>query len=153
MYSPGLYRYAMRLLGDQQTAEECVAETFSRFLRALKDHKGPRDYLKAYLYRMAHNWIVDFFRREPPPEKLDDEHPDGGLAPESTAERNIQEVSLRVAIRQLTTEQQQVILLKYMEDLDNETVARALQKPIGAIKSLQHRALARLQQILNEEIP
>jgi RNA polymerase sigma-70 factor (ECF subfamily) len=152
MYSPGLYRYAARLLGDPQTAEECVSETFSRFLHALKDHRGPRDYLQAYLYRIAHNWIVDFFRREKLPEVLADEQPDDGPNPESTAERNIQDSRLRAAIRQLTTEQQQVILLKYMENLDNAMVAHAMKKPVGAIKSLQHRALTRLQQILNEEI-
>jgi len=46
-YSPGIYRYAVRLLGDQDLAEECVAETFSRFLKALKQGKGPHKYLRA----------------------------------------------------------------------------------------------------------
>src|SRR5512136_2797630 len=69
-YSPGIYRYAMRFLADRDLAEECVAETFSRFLHALKRHTGPRDHLQAYLYRMAHNWFVDFFRQNPPPEEL-----------------------------------------------------------------------------------
>jgi RNA polymerase sigma-70 factor (ECF subfamily) len=59
LYSPGLYRYAMRLLGDQSLAEDCVSETFSRFLQALRGRKGPQNYLQAYLFRMAHNWIAD----------------------------------------------------------------------------------------------
>ncbi|MBI4732854.1 MAG: sigma-70 family RNA polymerase sigma factor [Chloroflexi bacterium] len=152
LYSPGLYRYAMRLLGDPNLAEECVAETFSRFLHALSGHKGPRDYVQAYLYRVAHNWIADLFRRDPPPEELTEDRPDTGLSPETAAEQDMHDARLRAAIRRLTPDQQQVILLKYGEDWDNEAVARALQKPAGAIKSLQHRALARLQQILNEEI-
>ncbi len=151
IYSPGLYRYAVRLLGDSQLAEECIAETFSRFLHALREHKGPRDFVQAYLYRVAHNWIADYYRREPSAVELKEDHPDVGPGPETAVERNLQDARLRAAIHQLTPEQQQVILLKYVEDWDNETVARALRKPIGAVKSLQHRALARLQRILEEK--
>jgi RNA polymerase sigma-70 factor (ECF subfamily) len=66
-YSPRIYAYAMRLLGDYDLAEECVAETFTRFLQALYVGRGPRNNLRAYLYRTAHNWITDRFRRQPPP--------------------------------------------------------------------------------------
>ena len=54
-YSPGIYRYAMRLLGEMTVAEDCVAETFARFLKAMQERRGPRDHLQAYLYRIAHN--------------------------------------------------------------------------------------------------
>src|SRR5512138_184862 len=66
-YSPGLYAYAMRLLGDECQAEDCVAETFSRFLKSLRAGQGPEEHLQAYLYRIAHNWITDLYRRQPPP--------------------------------------------------------------------------------------
>lgn len=152
LYSPGLYRYAMRLLGDVNTAEECVAETFSRFLQSLQAGKGPRDYVQAYLYRMAHNWISDLFRHEKPTEELqDDLLPDPEQNPEEQIASTLQHARLQKALRQLTPDQQQVILLKYIEDWDNDLIARTLKKPVGAVKSLQHRALARLQRILNEE--
>ena len=64
-YSTSLYGYALRLLGDPALAEDCVAETFSRFLKALHAGKGPQKQLKAYLYRIAHNWIADVYRRSP----------------------------------------------------------------------------------------
>ena len=64
-FSPGVYRYAMRLLGNPDLAEECVSETFQRFLVALKNNGGPSDHLQAYLYRIAHNWITDQYRRQP----------------------------------------------------------------------------------------
>jgi RNA polymerase sigma-70 factor, ECF subfamily len=153
LYSPGLYRYAMRLLGDVNTAEECVAETFSRFLQALQAGKGPRDYVQAYLYRMAHNWITDLFRREKPTEELQDDFlPDASQGPEESTESRSHQIQLREALHQLTPDQQQVILLKYIEDWDNEDIARSMKKPVGAVKSLQHRALARLQRIMNEEL-
>ena len=62
LYSPGIYRYAWRLVGDADVAEECVAETFSRFLGVIKNGEGPQNYLKSYLYRIAHNWICDYWR-------------------------------------------------------------------------------------------
>src|SRR5512146_2939232 len=64
-WSPGLYRYALRLLGEADLAEECVADTYSRFLQILRDGGGPREFLQAYLYRTAHNWITDHYRRNP----------------------------------------------------------------------------------------
>ena len=75
-YSDAIYRYAMRLLGDVDTAEECVSETFTRFLNALHRKKGPREYLQAYLFRIAHNWITDYYRRAAP----DTQPIDDGLA-------------------------------------------------------------------------
>src|SRR4030043_796857 len=66
-HSPGIYRYAYRLLGDTELARECMAETFSRFLTALKRDSGPDNYLQAYLYRIAHNWITDYYRSKVPP--------------------------------------------------------------------------------------
>src|SRR5512140_358374 len=64
-WSPGLYRYALRLMGDADLAEECVSDTFRRFLEIVKNGRGPRDYLQAYLYRTAHNWVTDQYRRNP----------------------------------------------------------------------------------------
>jgi RNA polymerase sigma-70 factor (ECF subfamily) len=77
-HSPGIYRYSVRLLGDRDLAEDCVSETFSRFLHAVRQGGGPRDNLRAYLYRVAHNWITDHYRRQPqsPLFLEEDEHED-----------------------------------------------------------------------------
>ncbi|MCX7838663.1 MAG: sigma-70 family RNA polymerase sigma factor [Anaerolineae bacterium] len=151
-YSPALYRYAARLLGNADAAEECVAEVFSRFLHALKNGGGPREHLQAYLYRIAHNWITDQWRRAPPvtslaPDALDELHAD----PERTLGRAWEHARVRAALAQLTPDQRQVIVLKFVEELDNATIAAALNKPIGAIKSLQHRALAALRRALDAQ--
>ena len=150
-FSPGLYRYAMRLLGHQELAEDCVADTFSRFLKALQTRKGPRNYVQAYLYRVAHNWIVDHYRSKTETEELDNHLPSDTPYPEESTIQNLRAARLRTAIRQLTPDQQMVIGMKYLEGLDNETVAQALGKPVGAVKSLQHRALASLKRILKNE--
>ena len=148
-YSPGIYRYAMRLLGDSQSAEDCVAETFARFLDALQRRRGPRDHLQAYLYRVAHNWIVDLYRKQKDNVELKDCIPSDDR-PEDEAARHIHQAKLRDAIRKLTTDQQQVIALKYLEDWSNEEIAKVLNKPLGAVKSIQHRALKSLQRFIEE---
>jgi len=151
LYSPRLYRYAMRLLGDENAAEDCVSETFSRFLKALQAGKGPRDYLQAYLFRTAHNLVVDHYRRQPLTEELDDDLPQAETT-EGVAEEDMRQSRVRAALLNLTEDQQQVVSLKFLEGWENEEIARALRKPIGAIKSLQHRALAQLQKILLDEV-
>jgi RNA polymerase sigma-70 factor (ECF subfamily) len=154
--SPAIYAYAMRLLGDADLAEECIADTFSRFLNALHAGGGPQDYLKAYLYRVAHNWITDRFRHSRPETPLDQEIylPAGEeTEPHNTVADEIERQELRYALALLTSEQRQVITLKYLENLDNAEIAQALQKPVGAVKSLQHRALATLRRILEDHEP
>ena len=151
LYSPELYRYAARFLGDPCVAEDCVAETFSRFLKAIHASRGPKEFLRAYLYRTAHNWIADYYRRAPKVAELKETQPDLENSPEQEADLRIRQAQMRKAILQLTPEQQQVIAFKYLQDWKNEEIAQALHKPVGAVKSLQHRALASLKKILEKE--
>jgi RNA polymerase sigma-70 factor (ECF subfamily) len=160
-FNQEIFRYACGLLGNTDLAEECVAETFSRFLLAISNGGGPRDYLRAYLYRVAHNWINDLHRRQPPPElPLDEElKADSTLLmsaqtfadPACAAVDALERQQLRSALARLTNEQRQVITLKYMADLENEEIAQTLNKPVGAVKSLQFRALAALRRMLPDD--
>jgi len=149
-HSPGIHRYAMRLLGDVTLAEDCVADTFARFLKSLQERRGPRDHLQAYLYRIAHNWIVDLYRRNEQVFELSDVFRSEADVPEEEAVKRIRQKQVRSAIRHLTPDQQQVISLKYLEDWSNEEVAGLLKKPVGAVKSIQHRALRSLYKLLEK---
>jgi RNA polymerase sigma-70 factor (ECF subfamily) len=151
-YSPGIYRYAMRLIGDECMAEDCVADTFARFLKSLQERRGPRDHLQAYLYRIAHNWIVDLYRSKDNLLELSDAIRSEADVPEEEASNHIRQKQVRRAIRRLTPDQQKVISLKYLEEWTNDEVARVLKKPVGAVKSLQHRALKSLYRLLEEKI-
>lgn len=155
-YSPPLYLYALRLLGDEALAEECVADTFHRFLQALRHGGGPQSHLQAYLYRMAHNWITDTFRRNPArwQELAEDETtPEQANSPslEAQADLLLERERVRRALMALTPDQRQVVVLKFLEGWDNEAIARAVGKPVGAVKSLQHRALESLRRWLGKE--
>lgn len=150
-YASGLYRYAAHLLGDADEAEECVAEVFARFLVALRQGKGPRHHLRAYLYRTAHNWIYDRFRARPTV-PLDDLWPPPAATdnPADHATRRWRAERLRWALRQLPPRQALVVSLRFLEGFSLEEVAAALDVRVGAVKALQHRGLTKLRQLLHE---
>jgi len=152
-YSEKIYHYIYRYLGEARLAEDLTAEVFLRLLEAIKASQGPRTHLSAWLYRVAHNLVVDHFRRRPQAESLPLEE---GLvaAPEDVTvvvEKKLAQQQLRAAISHLTTDQQQVIVLKFVEGLSNAEVGQVLGKTKGAVESLQHRALAALQRIMERE--
>ena len=152
-YSSELYRYAWRLLGKEDLAEECVAEAFSSFLNVIKQGGGPKRHLRAYLYRIVHNIAVDYYRRKPPPEISIEEVqlPDLEMEPSETIARLSEVANVRLALSELTFEQRQVILLKYIEGWSNTEVAKTMEKPVGAVKSLHHRAIRNLRRSLLSE--
>jgi RNA polymerase sigma-70 factor (ECF subfamily) len=151
-FSPGLYRYSFRLLGDAMRAEECMAETFERFLQAVHGGGGPRQHLQAYLYRVAHNWITDYYRRQPPPsEELDPNLRSSSNPPQSTIEQ-MESERLRKALMSLTPDQRQAVSLKYLEGWPNKQISAALDKSVGAVKALQQRGLNSLKKSIQAEL-
>jgi RNA polymerase sigma-70 factor (ECF subfamily) len=160
-----VYRYAMRLVGDARLAEDCVAETFSRLLVALRKGQGPAStsLLRAYLLRVAFNWLMDEHRahkRQPETVPLHDEisipqlHQHESADVLHAANAAMQRERLRSALHTLTPEQRQVVALRFLEGWSLEETARALGKEVGAVKAMQHRALAAIRRemgIENEE--
>ncbi len=154
-YSTPLYQYAYRQLGNQQMAEDCVAETFTRFLRILKNKKGPKEHLRAYLYRIAHNWITDQFRRKTSTlETLDEQIEQiesDQVGVETAVLKKLSGQLLRGLLKELTPEQRQVIVLKHLEDMSNNEVAEIMERNVGSIKALNSRGLARLRKLIEEQ--
>lgn len=149
-FSPALYSYALRLLNDPALAEDCVAETFARLLKSLQKGQGPRDHLRAYLYRITHNWVIDFYRDRQETSELS-ETLRSEEVPEEEAAKRMRQKQIREALHHLTPNQQKVIALKYLEDWSNEEIAQVLNKTVGAVKSIQHHALVSLQKLLMEK--
>ena len=154
-YSTALYRYAYHQTGNQQTAEDCVSETFSRFLKALQKKRGPNDHLKAYLYRIAHNWITDLYRRKSSKEESLDEMesvlPAANPKVEAIVLKGITATTLRQQISRLNDAQRQVIVLKHLEGWDNAEIAEFIGKNVGSVKALNSRGLENLRKFLDEE--
>lgn len=150
LYNAEIYRYAARLLGDQHAAEDCVAETFSRLLQSIRGGGGPKENVRAYLFRMAHNWIVDYYRRRIEHQSLAEREdlPDPLGNPTHQVSEDMDRERVRAAIFRLPLEQQQVIELRFIEDWSHDEVASYLGKTVEATRALQYRALASLRKIL-----
>jgi len=151
--SPALYRYAVRLLGNRETAEDCVSETFSRFLQAVRMGGGPKENVRAYLYRVAHNWITDHYRRtREVTQPLDLEEPvDSGSNPSHLVADDLERQRVRQALLRLPPDQQQVIALRFLDEMSHEEAAVILEKTVDATRALQYRALTTLRHLLREE--
>ena len=152
-FAPAIHRYAYRRVGHLDTAQEITAETFHRFLVALKHGSGPTTHLSGWLYRVAHNLIVDFYRRQPAqdPESVDDVAIADTVNSEQDFELRMQVSQARAALQLLTPLQQQVIVLRFLEELSIEEVAQIVDRTEGAVKGLQHCAIGSLRRRLEEE--
>lgn len=149
-YHPLLYSYIYRRVGDVEVARDLTADVFRRFLQAMANGNGPNEQLRAWLYRVAHNIVIDHYRRRRnwPESPLEERLPSNDDDPDTTAEQRIRCDTVRSAMEQLTADQQEVVALKFLEGLTNAEVADITQRSIGAVKSLQHRALAALRRQL-----
>ena len=149
----GIYRYVYYRVGDVNVAEDLTADVFLKALEGLEGFTYRGIPFSAWLYRIAQARVVDHFRRQAKREllPLDERLVATGESLQATIEASLYHEELQSAIAQLTTDQQQVIILKFVEGLSNAEVARILGKSEGAVKSLQHRALNSLQRIMRRE--
>lgn len=152
---PPIYRYIYRQIGDVDISRELSSEVFCRLLQVIKKDDAIIQRLKPWLYCTARNIVVDHYRRQQHRNHLPI-HEESVESSSNTAEAAMSRISahqMQSALQELTPDQRQVILLKFMEGLSNQEVANILSKPVGAVKSLQHRALCALRDLMipNEE--
>jgi RNA polymerase sigma-70 factor (ECF subfamily) len=151
-YSLRIYNYIYHRLGNAHLAEDLTATVFLRMLEAIRSSRAWESSFSGWLYRIAHNLVVDYFRTGHQEELPLEEWPvPVNEHPADIAERSMAQQRLRAAIGQLTGEQNVVITLKFLEGFSNSEVARAIGKSEGAVKSLQFRALASLRRIIGGE--
>jgi RNA polymerase sigma-70 factor (ECF subfamily) len=143
-----IYSYLHVSVGSRHDAEDLTTQTFLKMLEKIGSFKWQSAPFSAWLFRIAHNLAMDHFRsrrrwqpEEEVPEPPGDEEPSAELRAMQTIGRE----SMLKLIEGLSTEQQQVLTLKFVFNLPNAEVAAILDKTEGAIKSLQHRALVSLQ--------
>ncbi len=152
-YAGRIYNYIYYRLGDAHLAEDLTGTVFAKVLEAIQSSKPWNVSFSGWLYRIAHNLVVDHFRRSQQDRgaPLNERLLAGDQDPVRLVERRLENDRLRWAVEQLTEEQGLVISLKFVEGLTNAEVAQIMGKTEGAIKSLQFRALASLRRILEAE--
>lgn len=150
-HSTEIFRYAYRMLDDKALSEDCVADTFLRLLIAVRGGMLPEN-VRAYLFRIAHNWIIDHYRhRPPPPISLEENfHPDSEGNVSQLVAQELDRQRIRSALLRLPPEQRQVIELRFVENWSHTEVAVAVGKTVEATRALQYRAVGALRQLLAE---
>lgn len=149
-YADAIYRYALYQGGDEHLAEDVAGEVFVRMLESIGTYTYRGTPISAWLYRIARNLVIDQQRRGNRLKPLDQvEHTDFvSDNPVDLAERRLGWEELRSALSELTDEQRDVVVLKFVEDLQNQQVAAIVGKNEGSVKALQHRALRSLRRVL-----
>src|SRR5437868_4428969 len=143
-----IYGYLHVSVGNRHDAEDLTTQTFLKMLESIGKFRWQKAPFSAWLFRIAHNLAMDHFRsrrRWQPEEEVPE--PPGSEEPsaEMQAMQSIGRQSMLDLIDTLSPEQQQVLTLKFVFNFPNGEVATILGKTEGAVKSLQHRALASLQ--------
>jgi RNA polymerase sigma-70 factor (ECF subfamily) len=142
-----IFRYILMRVRDPQLAEDLTGDVFIRALKSIRNYEDQGKPFVAWLYRIAHARVVDHYRRQdrrPSEQELDDEPIVVQTDMDANMLRRQAANALRQAIQALTPEQQQVIVLRFMEGQRLEVVAEVMGKNANAIKALQHRALKAL---------
>jgi RNA polymerase sigma-70 factor, ECF subfamily len=143
-----VYSYLHMSVGNRHDAEDLTTQTFMKMLEAIRRFEWRSVPFSAWLLRIAHNLAMDHFRahRRWQPEEEVPESADGEeCSAEEQALASLGETRVLTLIERLAPEQRQVLTLKFVYRFSNGEVASILGKTEGAVKSLQHRALASLE--------
>lgn len=149
-----IYSYLHVSVGNKHDAEDLTTQTFLKMLESIGRFRWQSAPFSAWLFRIAHNLAMDHFRaarRWQPEEEVPEPPADESTSAEMGALESIGRKSMLELIEDLSGEQQQVLTLKFVFNFSNGEVATILGKTEGAIKSLQHRALASLQKQLESK--
>jgi RNA polymerase sigma-70 factor, ECF subfamily len=160
-YAPSLFRFFMAEVGNRQEAQDLTGSVFLSAIEGLPGFRGPVEALGGWLFRIARHDLYDFRRkqaRSPGLAPLDDHLDEAAIAagaedPEELAIERLEGSRVMAALRQLSDDQREVLLLRMAAGLTAPEVAAALHKTTGAVKALQHRGLASLARVLGLRTP
>jgi RNA polymerase sigma-70 factor (ECF subfamily) len=150
-----VYRYLYYRTGSQAEAEDLTEQVFLKAWEAIDRFRWQGRPFQAWLYRLAHNVHIDHLRSKRQTISLNDEERPIELASEAATAELAQRLDadlLARAVRQLTPEQQQVIILRFLDGFENAQIAQIMNKREGAIRALQLRALLSLRRILDGQV-
>lgn len=146
-----IFRYLWLRLGDQPLAEDLAGDVFLRMLDALPRYQALGLPFRAWLYRIAHNMLVDYFRKTKNRTPISIEALNEYKAiddPPETVERRLLAEQVNAALSQLDQSQRDTVVLRFLMGLSLQETALALGKSEAAVKALQHRGLNALRRAL-----
>ena len=145
-----IYRYCVIKIGDRTEAEDMTQQVFLNAIKSLPSYKFKGMPFSSWLYRIAHNQVVDYLRKKTRHVMvpIDETIASGEDDPSETAEMKLEIEELARATQKLTPAQREVISLRFAAELSVAEVARTMGKSEGAVKALQHSAIVALRKVL-----
>ena len=152
-YLPRVYRYVLSRLGNVAEAEDLTEDIFLRMLGAIADYKRTGVPFSAWLFRIARNHLVSYYRKNGnrKADALQETMADSRHDPASIVETQLMLGEVAQAVQRLPDAQRDVIALRFAVGLSIAETAQVLGKRQGNVKALQHKAVTRLQKILVAE--
>ena len=150
VYVRRIYRYVACRVSSTNDAEDLTAEVFVRMVEALPNYQITGAPFEAWLYRIAASRISDFYRNKAHvrSEELHENLADDTVPSEEMLIEGQMLDNLRRAMHRLPEEQQTILIMRFVERKSHEEVAMFLGRSVTAVKSIQHRALSRLTEML-----
>lgn len=148
-----VYRYVHFRVSDDETAEDLTSQVFLKAWENLdRYHAGSSPFI-AWLYTIARNLVIDHYRTQKETLPLEDVvlHAPGEQNPDEQTELRFELQAMRDSLQTLTDEQQQVLILKFIAGLPNDSIAKVMNKREGAIRALQMRALQALARKMEQK--
>ncbi|NQS98859.1 MAG: sigma-70 family RNA polymerase sigma factor [candidate division Zixibacteria bacterium] len=149
-YYPKIYRYIYYRIQQKEEAEDITSEVFLRLVKSVDKIKGG---FQGWLYKIAENLLVDYFRRRGVRVRVMETVEDLDAIPEEKSDTMelLKQDDLERDMKFLTTDQYKMIILKYVEGYSTKEIAEIMHKSVGAIKALQFRALETLRKFFTED--
>ena len=155
IHAPGVFRYLFSHLEDRLDAEDLTGEVFLRAWRALPGFHWRGIPLRAYLFRVAHNALMDHYRsrRQQPALDLEDERVQDSLPdPSQALHLHLERKEIRRLLEGLRTDYRTVLDLRFIAGLSPDETAQVMGRSAGAVRVLQHRALEALRKIVDDSV-
>jgi len=148
LYSPALYKYALRLCSDPVMADHVVGDVFAKLLEQLAAGNGPRENLRSYLYEATYHRMIDetrYSRRRVPLETAAWLQQDSEPILQGVEDQILSTQILHAIQNELTEDQRQVIILRFLEEFSVHETAAILGKKGDHVRVIQNRAIAVLR--------
>ena len=150
-YFERIYRFIYYRVGHKEVAEDLTEDVFIKSFQSLKTLQQTGAF-EGWLYQIARNKVIDYYRSKKnlvPLEEIENtlEYETNII---DVIDLEQQQKTFIKVLKELTPEQQQVIKLKFLENLDNATIAQLMNKNEGAIRVIQHRAITKLKELIDQ---
>jgi len=152
-YFDKIAHYIYVRLGDRKEAEDLAGEVFVKALESLKSYKERGIPMQAWLFKIAHNLVVDHLRKATKRKTVPIEtvQIETGEDPVAVTEKSIEIERVNEAMQKLTPEQREVVRLRFFGGLSSKEVGAILRKSDGAVREMQRAAIEKLRGLLTSE--